>query len=537
MTSIVTVNVTQTVAPTPSQLQKKGAMISQGATNLAVGATSIINQPSDLTPLLRGALTLASLSQVAGLATGTLKSTTIVGGTYDTDTGEVVLTLTASVGAVVGSPVTIDNVTGTGAFASIEGTFLAETGSAGTTLKFTIATGLAMTITGGDVNASVGRPVASQFWVTISGATPAAYNLTALATVATDKTFTYAVASATSSPATGVPAATPAGSVELTQMVTTFFAQGSQQAVYVLELGAGTPAEGVTALEDWVVLNPGVFYSYLVPRAWGGETTWADYLDTLTATTAKTYGFTTVTLDQSAVFADLKSAFTMVESPSITPTEFTAAFPFWVTLNYAPSSTNKVTPLAFTYGKGVTAYPTAGNATLLATLKAAGVNYVGTGAEGGISNTVLYWGTTMDLRPFNYWYSVDWVQINGSQAIANAVINGSNNPINPLYYNQNGIDRLQQVLASVMSSGITFGLVLGDVQQTSLDASAFQVALDSGDFDGTTAVNAIRFVPYAAANPTDYRDGIYNGLSVVYTPNRGFESITFNVNVTDFVTQ
>ncbi len=535
--SIVTVNVTQTVAPTPSQLQKNGAMISQGGTTAAPGAKTLVTQPSDLTAVLRPAVALASLAQVAGLATGTLKSTTIAAGTYNTDTGQVTLTLTASIAALPGAPVTIAAATGTGSFAAIDGTFLADAGSVGTTLKFTIAAGLTMTITGGNANASLGRANGATFWTTVSGATQAGYNLTALATVATDKTFTYAVAGATVSPATGTPAFLMPGTVELTQMSATFFAQGSQQAVYVLELGSATPAQGVDDLDDWIAANPGTFYSYLVPRSWGGETTWADYLDALDGTTAKTYGFTTVTVDQSAAFAGAKAAFCVVESPDVPSTEFTAAGPFWVTLNYAPSSTNRVTTLAFAYLSGVTAYPLAGNAAVLATLKAAGVNYVGTGAEGGISNTVLFWGTTMDLRPFNYWYSVDWVQITGSQAIANAVINGSNDAINPLYYNQNGINRLQQVLATVMSSGITFGLVLGNVQQTALDASAFQVAVDDGTFDGSTAVNAVPFRAYTAANPSDYADGVYDGLSVVYTPARGFESITFNVNVTDFVTQ
>ena len=529
MPSIVTVNVTQTVAPTPSQLQKQGAMISQGATTMAPGSRSILTQPSDLTALLQDLKSLASLAQVAGVATGTLKSTTIAAGVYNDETGQVTLTLTADIDVTAGDAVTIGTATGTGDFADINGTFTADEGSVGTTLKYTIAVGLTMTITGGAVNASLGLPNGAEFWTTISGATQAGYNLTALAT--------YAVASTTVSPATGTPVMTSPDAVELTQMVTTFFAQGSQQAVYVLELGPGSAAEGVTALAAWITANPGIFYSYLVPRSWGGEASWATYLGTLGATTGKTYGFTTVTAEQYAAFADIKAAFTMVEAPDLPATEFSAAFPFWVTLNYAPSSTNKVTPLAFSYGVGVTAYPTAGNSAFLTALKAAGVNYIGTGAEGGISNTVLFWGTTMDLRPFNYWYSVDWVQVTGSQAIANAVMNGSNDPINPLYYNQNGIDRLQQVLASVMNSGISYGLVLGNVQQTSLNASAFQIALDQGTFDGLTTVNAIPFTAYTAANPSDYRAGAYNGLSVQYTPNRGFESITFNVNVTDFVTQ
>ncbi|MXE01577.1 hypothetical protein FQZ98_27505, partial [Escherichia coli] len=87
------------------------------------------------------------------------------------------------------------------------------------------------------------------------------------------------------------------------------------------------------------------------------------------------------------------------------------------------------------------------------------INYVDTGAEGGISNTILVKGVTSDGNDMTYWYSVDWVQINVDMQLANTVINGSNNPINPLYYNQDGIDRLQQVAQAVFNTGVSYGLV------------------------------------------------------------------------------
>lgn len=534
-TSIVNVTVSQVVAPAPSLLQKKGALLSQGATTLAAGETALLTAAADLDAILRAAVALASLTQVAGVATGTLKSTTVVSGTYNDETGQVTLTLTGSIGVLPGAKVTVDNATGTGAFASIEGNFVADEGSTGTTLKYTIAPDLTMTITGGDVNASLGLDVGSTFWTTVSGAAQAGYNITALATVATDKTFTYAVDSTTVSPATGTPAFTMPGTVQLTQMVDDFFSQGSQQAVYVLELGAGNPDDGVTALAAYRAANEDAFYSVLAPRSWGGEASWATYLGTVSTTTSKFYGFTTVTAAQYAAFADKKAAFTMIEAPDQPDTEFTAAAPFQVTLNYAPSATNKVTPLAFSKLLGVTQYPTSGNRAFLAALKAAGVNYVASAAEGGLSNLMLVWGKVMDLRPFNYWYSVDWVQINGDLAVANAVINGSNNPINPLYYNQAGIDRLQTALAGVLNNGITYGLVLGNVRLTSLDTASYLAALGAGDFDGVTVINAIPLTPYLAANPSDYANGIYNGLTVRYTPLRGFESITVAIEVADFV--
>jgi hypothetical protein len=222
-------------------------------------------------------------------------------------------------------------------------------------------------------------------------------------------------------------------------------------------------------------------------------------------------------------------------SAGIPSTEFSAASYFQNALDYAPSSTNKVTPAAFSFLFGVTPFPTQGNGALLSTLKTANINVVGTGAEGGISDAILLWGTTMDGRQFTYWYSVDWAQINSDLNVSNTVINGSNDPINPLYYNQQGINTIQQTLANTMSSAITFGMAAGTVIQTAYTGPQLSQALSNGTFSDQIVVNAVPFIPYLTASPADYKTGTYNGLSVVYITQNGFVSISFNINVTDFV--
>ena len=222
----------------------------------------------------------------------------------------------------------------------------------------------------------------------------------------------------------------------------------------------------------------------------------------------------------------------------ISSNEFSLAAPFWNSLHYAPSTTNKVTPFEYSDVFGVTPFPLRGNSALLTTLQNAFVNVIQTGAEGGISGTILTWGTTMDGNDFaSYWYSVDWVQINLDLFTANAVINGNNNPINPLYYNQPGIDVLSAVAASVMTSGITYGLVLGTVVQTSLDGPVLDANIDSGAYTDMTVVNAVPFVTYSLENPTDYKARRYAGMSVVYMPQNGFSHIVYNVAVTELIAQ
>lgn len=538
---IVTVLVAQQNAPAPSALQKTGALISQGATNLAANATALLTQLSDLTALLLGTIPLASLTQAGGLATATMESTTISSGTYTSSTGEVSLTLAASIGVQQGDLANVTGATGSGQFSAIDGTWPLLAGSGGTTINFPIQTGLSLGITGGNIAATLGLAIGATFLVTISGAAQAGYNGTFVATITGVNTFTFPVPSATASPATGSPAMTPGNQAELVEMATTFFDQGAAQGIYVLELGAGTPAAGVTALSSYISNNiapsgNGPFYSYVIPRSWDGVASFLTFLAGFKTTTSKTYFFVITTLATYADYTGLKCVLAFKEAPGVTANEFDTAALAQITLNYAPASTNRVTPLNFAFLSDVTPYPTSGNGPTLASLNAANVNFAQTGSQAGLSDTILIGGNMMDGNPFNYWYSVDWVQINAALNITNALVNGSNNPVNPLYYDQDGINALQTVLVSTMGTGIADGLVLNPIKATQLSAAQLLAAIDAGTFDGYTLVNADPFASYVAENPSDYPAGIYRGFTIVYTPLRGFTNIVINVLVSNFAT-
>jgi hypothetical protein len=458
--NIVFVNVTQTVAATPSTLQQTFAFVSQGGTTVTTSSTSFLTQYSDLTPLLATPLAISTL-------------------TWNTGT-------------------------------------------------VTVTTALAHGLT----NAGV-------YQLYIAGAVPAGYNGSFQCTVTGTSTFTYSLAS---NPGTETSPGTWVGSSwnELQQMATTWFAQGSANGVYVLELGESTIVNGPALLTTWLTNNIATVYGFMVPRPWDNyapaQTAFITLASAYESTTSKTYFFTTTTNSTYTNYTNLlKSLYTKIEYSGKLSTEYDAAADAWNVANYNPSSTNKVTPLAFSYEYDVTPYPPAGASTLFAAWKAAGVNWVGTGSEGGISTAIIYWGTTMDVNPFNYWYSVDWVAINLDLQVANTIINGSNNPINPLYLNQDGINRLQTSVSGVMNSAVTFGLALGQVVLTTLDGPTFGAALSAGTFAGQIVINAVPFAPYYTANPGQYKTGTYNGLSVTFTPLRGFESVTINVNVTSVV--
>ena len=560
MVAIVQLSVSQQVAPIPATLQQTGAMISQGGPLPALGTVTLLSGSSTLTPLYNGSKAVASLAWLSGTVT------------------------------------------------------------AQTTLPHGIKVG--------DVEPLV-----------VAGVTPAGYNGTFTVTATGTNTFTYALA-ANPGPATVLGMYTLADVSELCAMNTTFWAQGANQSVYVLELGIGTPAEGVAMLAGYIAANltaaqplpgnganPSRFYSYLVPREWAAEPAFLALKASYQAPSSMLYFWVTSQLGGSAAYTNFgsldKDVIQLVEAPaygawpanqftalawanglatattasahgvavgqwfqvagcvpvsfngyaqaaagtagstlvwslatnpgaetalgSLLPSyttsagvapvsEFTLAGPFRNALAYRPSATNRVTPFAYQFEYGVTPFPTPGNSSLLQTLDSAAVNVIDTGAEGGISNAILKFGTTMDGQDFTYWYATDWVQINVRLAVANAIINGSNDPINPLYYDQAGIDRLQAVIATTMNTGVTFGLVLGSAVQTSFDGPALHAALDAGNYPARTVVNAVPFIPYSNENPGDYALGLYSGFAIEFTPKRGFKTVRINITVSDFVT-
>jgi hypothetical protein len=383
-----------------------------------------------------------------------------------------------------------------------------------------------------------GLNTGDEFITTIAGATPSAYNGTVWATVTGTNTFTYALAlnpGAETIPGTF----TPANQGELVAMNNTYWSQGSGQAVYVLELGPGDQTNGPAALGTWIAANssPQFFYSYLVPRCWDASAGLLALIAQFETPTSKTYFFVTTTTGTyaAAYTGVMKDGLAEVEAPNLALTEFTLAADFQHTLNYNPSSTNRMTPNSFAYLYGVTPYPTQGNGSLFAALQAANINYVGTGAEGGLSNTILFWGTTLDGNDFGWWYAADWVQIQCDLNTANAVIAGSQNKVNPLVYDQDGINRLQDVTVNTVGTGISYGLLTGTVAQTTLAPAVFQSNLEDGAYAGQNVVNAVPFGLYTQQNPSDYAIGRYAGLTVVAIPQNGFKQIVFNVLITNLV--
>lgn len=389
-------------------------------------------------------------------------------------------------------------------------------------------------------SAAHGWDVADVVEVVIAGAVPIGYNGKYLATITGASTFTFPL---TSNPG----AETSPGSsalwdiTELSQMVNTYFAGNGVPAVTVLELGEGTPTEGVAALTTFLTQVAGTvdqLYAFLVPREWDNLSPFLSLCLSYNAPNKMLYFYVTTTLANRAVYSGpaYKNVFALVESPTVDTQEFSCAAPFGTALKQNPSSTNKVPPLSYSPAFGVTPYPVRGNQTPLSELASAQVNWIGTGAEGGITNAILFQGKMSDAKFWNFWYSVDWAQINMDLALANEVINGSATSLNPLYYSQQGIDRLQNRAAQVAKQGISYGLGTGQIVLTKLSAQQFATNIDNGLYNGQIVINAEPFSIYTAENPSDYGIGKYAGIACKWIPQLPFLNIIFDLQATTLIT-
>jgi hypothetical protein len=139
----------------PTSIQFTGNQLANCIDKTEFNALSWNNQQNilglcQITGNLAGGSANTELLPVGMILTYFTASATITSGTYNNATGVVTLTMSGSIGFGVGGNVTVAGLTGTGAFASLDGIFAAISPTSGTTVTYNAGAGLgASTITGG----------------------------------------------------------------------------------------------------------------------------------------------------------------------------------------------------------------------------------------------------------------------------------------------------------------------------------------------------------------------------------------------------
>ena len=520
---IINLNTVVTRAPTPSQLQQSGALVSVGGTTLTPGTyqfcstlpavESILDTAGNYVELTNMATTFfAQGSSVGvyvlelGVETEEVASVTVGTGTYTySSVPTVTFSAPTGLGGIRATGIVVLSVDQVASITITNPGYYPNGQAAPTATLSAATTGTAPTLTAVLGSQNVDTQIASlQTWITANPGVFYAY-----LTPENWDTLSQEVGSVQVGTGTYTYSATPT-------------------VTFTAATGAGVTATGTVTLLGTQVLkinitNPGYYPSQNAPTATLSAAstgtapllavTMANAQDVLAANysspAGKTYFFVTTEQALLSSYSPNKSVFATIESPTAVSTEFQAAAPFWNWLNNNPGSANPLAPMSYRYVYGLTPWVQNGNTNAINNLLSAYGNIILTGAEGGISNACLFKGTTMDGEQAAWWYGIDWFQIQVQQALAAAIINGSNsNP--PLLYDQNGINTLQKVAQNVANNAVTFGCALSAI------------------------VTATPFGTYVQENPNDYNAGIYSGFLATVVGQNGFLTINFNLDAVQF---
>ena len=287
--------------------------------------------------------------------------------------------------------------------------------------------------------------------------------------------------------------------------------------------GAGAAATATVAagvVTGITVTNPGSGYTsaptVTLTGAGTGATATANLASELNiiagdyaSPTGKTYFFVTTTVANVATYQPNKSVYTFVPSPTASSQEFGAAAHFYQWLVNNRSATDQLAPMAYRYVYGVTAWPATGYAANIQTVLSAYGNINLVPPQGGITETCIFKGNTMDGSQASWWYGIDWYQFTVTNDMADEVVNGSNEEP-PLLYNQDGVNQLAGVALRDLNTAISFGCALS----------------------GT--ITATSFSAYTTANPANYKAGIYQGLGANIVGQNGFLSVGILLDAIEF---
>lgn len=507
--TIVNLTAVVTLAPTPSQLQQSGAIVSVGGTTLAAGTYLYCGNLAAVNAISATSFAITSLAWTSGTVTATVASGILptTGSTFTT---------------------TISGTTPNG----YNGTYLATVASA-TTFTYAVTTNPGTQTVAGDFTISGASPITSAATTFFAqGQSVGAYVLELGDITGVDAQIAALQTWITNNPgifyAYLVPAPWDFSKDEVGSVIINNGGTGytSVPTVAFTGGGGGTGAAGTAIIQNGAVAqvtitNPGSGYTTAPTVTFtggagsgaNGTANLVSGLDEMAAQysspTGKTYFFVTTSVTNVINYATQKSVFAVVPSPTAPSTEFQAAAFFYQWLVNNPSAANPLGPMAYRFLTGVTPWPQTGFTANIQTVLSAFGNLVLTGAEGGISKACIFKGTTMDGTQASFWYGIDWFQIQVKQALAAAVINGSNS-IPPLIYNQPGINTLLATANGVGSSAVKFQCVLSIV------------------------ITATPFVTYTTQNPNDYQAGLYNGFSAVAVGQNGFLTVGFALDATQF---
>lgn len=135
---------------------------------------------------------------------------------------------------------------------------------------------------------------------------------------------------------------------------------------------------------------------------------------------------------------------------------------------------------------------------------------------------VLLNGRYGDTFAIDYRYQWDLTSFRVETDLKSLILNGVNNPIYVIKYNQNGIDILQARVKSSLNAMIELGAV------TEYAAS---INAATGDLINVGDITCIGFREYITNNPEDYENEIYGGISFYLRIGKYIRQVILNITL------
>ena len=131
-------------------------------------------------------------------------------------------------------------------------------------------------------------------------------------------------------------------------------------------------------------------------------------------------------------------------------------------------------------------------------------------------------GRCKDTYPLDFWYQWDYLALNLDTSLKNLILNGANNPLYAIRYNQTGIDTIKASLLSTLNNAKSLGLI---------DSFCESLNPATGEMVNFDSIVCIPFAEYIATNPDDYQNEIYGGASFVVRIGRYIRQLIIQVNL------
>lgn len=137
-------------------------------------------------------------------------------------------------------------------------------------------------------------------------------------------------------------------------------------------------------------------------------------------------------------------------------------------------------------------------------------------------NSVLLNGRQLDGQPWDYYYYWYLTKFRVDEKITTLLLNGSNNPVAAVGFDQNGIDTIHANIVSTLSELQGLGVI-----------TTFAQSYDSGtgEFTGEGDIVCPNYYEYIASNPDDYANEILTGVSCYIQIGKFIRQVQWNVTL------